>query len=441
MTKLIVRSHARMIFASTLGYTIEFYEFSVFATMAALIFRGLFFPATQIGAGMLLTFGSFAVGFLSRPLGGIVFGYLGDRIGRKPVMVWSLWVMGVATVLIGLLPTYAAIGIAAPLLLTLLRFLQGFGIGGEWGGAVTLVVEHASVRRKGFYGSLVQTGSGFGTVLSSLTIALLLGTLSRTQMAAWGWRIPFLLSAVLLAIGLWARGSLTESPAFETLRDRGELPEAPLVETLRDHGLRLLLSIGIYTSLAAFGFLMVFIVSYAIDVLGFSQIVVVNAMLAGSVAYLMAIPIGGLLSDRFGLYRSFMVCGITRIPLCFVFFALLDTRSVMLLVAGLLLAGAMNGLLYGMQAALFVKLFPVRIRYTGISLGFQTASVFGGLTPVAATLLLGAGGGKSWCISLLMSGLCALTVLCLFMASCFVNRMDTYGAKAGSVPPVRCRRH
>ncbi len=404
-----------MIFAGVVGYTIEFYEFSVFATMAALIFRDLFFPGTQPGAGMLLTFGSFAVGFFSRPLGGIVFGSLGDRIGRKPAMVWSLWIMGMATILIGLLPTYAAIGIAAPLLLTSLRFVQGFGLGGEWGGAVALVVEHAGTRRRGFYGSLVQTGSGFGTVLSSLTVALLLGTLGRAQMVAWGWRIPFMLSAALLAIGLWARALLTESPVFEKVRNRGELPDAPLIETLREHGRTVLLSIGVYTSLAAFGFLMVFVTSYAIGVLGFSQIVVVNAMLAGSVAYLLAIPIGGLLSDRFGLWRAFMVCGVVRIPLCFAFFALLETRSVLLLVAGLLLAGVINGLLYGMQAALFVELFPARIRYTGMSLGFQAASVLGGLIPLAATVLLGASGGKSWSISLLISGLCGLTVLSLFV--------------------------
>ncbi|MBN9744566.1 MFS transporter [Amycolatopsis sp. A1MSW2902] len=414
MDRLIARGHGRLVVASVIGNTIEFYEFNTFGTMTALVFAHLFFPAASPVAGTLLAFGTFAVGFVSRPLGGALFGYLGDRFGRKPVMIWTLMVMGGATVLMGAIPTYDSIGIAAPVLLTVLRFVQGFGIGGEWGAAVTLVTEHAPAKRRGLYGSLVQTGSGFGLVLSSLTITVLLAVLTTDQLLAWGWRIPFLISVGLIGVGLWARLRIAESPEFERIKATGTRPRSPLWETVRHHPATVLLSIGIYTSVAAFGFLMVFVTSYAVSPLGFSRSMVIDALLVGNIVNLLAAPLGGLLSDRIGRRRSFVIVALCRVPLAFVFFAVLEARTAGALFLALILVNLFNGLAYGIQATLFTELFPARVRYTGISLGFQAATVLGGgLMPTIATLLLSANGGQPWGIAAYIAALCVVTVICV----------------------------
>lgn len=416
--------------ATVIGNTIEFYDFTIYGTLTALVFTKIFFPTSDPLVGTLLAFGTFAVGFLSRPLGGAVFGHLGDRFGRKPMLMWSLGIMGAATFGMGLLPTYATAGIWAPILLVMLRFGQGFGVGGEWGGAVSLMVESAPPQRRGWYGSLVQTGSGWGLILSGLTITTLLSTLTTDQLLAWGWRIPFLISVALVGIGVLVRLRIDESPEFRKARTTEKPPRAPVWETLRRHPGTLGLAIGLHVAIAAFGFLLgVYVISYVVNQLHMPRSVAVNANLVSAVFYLVAMLIAGRMSDRFGRRRSYLICGLLLIPTPFLLFALLDTRSVVLLFVGCAIANFIGGLPYGVQAALFCELFPPRVRYSGISLGFQIATVLGGaLAPTVASVLLAMSGGHSWSIAAYVSVLAVLMV-----ASTLVIRpFEPDAARSGS---------
>ncbi|TDC06391.1 MFS transporter [Nonomuraea longispora] len=399
--------------ATIVGNTIEFYDFTIYGTLTALVFGRLFFPTSDPLAGTLLAFGTFAVGFVSRPLGGVLFGHLGDRLGRKPTLTWSLGVMGTATFLMGLLPTYADIGVWAPIMLTFLRFCQGLGIGGEWGGAVSLMVESAPPSRRGWYGSLVQTGSGFGIILSSLTLTTLLATLGTGDLLAWGWRIPFLVSVVLVGVGVVVRMQIQESPEFREVKAGERVERAPVWQTVRRHPRTIALAIGMYVAIAAFGFVIgVFVISYTVQELGLSRELAVAANLVNGVFYVIGILVAGALSDRIGRRRAYLLCGLLLIPAPFLYFALIDTRSIPLILAGSVFVGLVSGLPYGVQAALFCELFPARLRYSGISLGFQVATVLGGaLAPTVASLLFAA-AGHSWAISAYIAGLAVIMVLC-----------------------------
>lgn len=407
------RPPAKLVVATVVGNTIEFFDFIVYGTMTAVAFTQVFFPTSTPAVGTLLSFGTFAVGFVSRPLGGLVFGHFGDRIGRKPMLALTLGIMGTATFLMGLLPSYAAIGIWAPLLLTVLRFAQGFGIGGEWGGAVSLVVESAPARRRGFYGSLVQIGSGAGIVLASLTVTILLAALSTEQLISWGWRIPFLFSIVLVVVGLVVRMSLAESPAFQRVRRTGGMSRIPLLTTLRRHPRNVAVATGLHVGDAAFGFMLgVFAISYTTTQLGLPRSVAVAANLVNGITYLATTPLGGILSDRIGRRRAYAICAALIIPTCFVFFLLIDTRMIPLVFLANALAGAVTGGIYGIQAAFFSELFATENRYSGISIGFQLATVLGGaLMPTVATLLLRASGGATWSISAYIAGLTVITLV------------------------------
>ncbi|MEO3804582.1 MFS transporter [Nonomuraea sp. B1E8] len=399
--------------ATIVGNTIEFYDFTIYGTLTALVFGRLFFPTSDPLAGTLLAFGTFAVGFVSRPLGGVLFGHLGDRLGRKPTLTWSLAVMGTATFLMGLLPTYADIGVWAPIMLTFLRFCQGLGIGGEWGGAVSLMVESAPPSRRGWYGSLVQTGSGFGIILSSLTLTTLLATLGTGELLAWGWRIPFLVSVVLVGVGVVVRMQIQESPEFHEVKAGKRVERAPVWQTVREHPRTIALAIGMYVAIAAFGFVIgVFVISYTVQELGLSRELAVTANLVNGVFYVIGILAAGALSDRIGKRRTYLLCGLLLIPAPFLYFALLDTRSIPLILAGSVFVGLVSGLPYGVQASLFCALFPARLRYSGISLGFQVATVLGGaLAPTVASLLFAA-AEHSWAISAYIAGLAVVMVLC-----------------------------
>ncbi|TDD00173.1 MFS transporter [Nonomuraea deserti] len=399
--------------ATIVGNTIEFYDFTIYGTLTALVFGRLFFPTSDPLAGTLLAFGTFAVGFVSRPLGGVLFGHLGDRLGRKPTLMWSLGVMGAATFLMGLLPTYADIGVWAPIMLTFLRFCQGLGIGGEWGGAVSLMVESAPPSRRGWYGSLVQTGSGFGIILSSLTLTTLLATLGTGELLAWGWRIPFLVSVVLVGVGVVVRLQIQESPEFREVKAEQRVERAPVWQIVREHPRTIALAIGMYVAIAAFGFVIgVFVISYTVQELGLSREFAVAANLVNGVFYVIGILVAGALSDRIGKRRTYLLCGLLLIPAPFLYFALLDTRSIPLILAGSVFVGLVSGLPYGVQASLFCELFPARLRYSGISLGFQVATVLGGaLAPTFASLLFAA-AEHSWAISAYIAGLAVIMVLC-----------------------------
>ncbi|MFM1654215.1 MFS transporter [Brevibacillus sp. B_LB10_24] len=404
--------------ASVIGNTIEYYDFLIYGTLTALVFNQLFFPGFNSQTGTLLAFATFAIGFFSRPLGGVIFGHFGDRLGRKKMLVLTLLIMGTSTFLIGLLPTYSSIGIWAPLLLVILRFTQGLSAGGEWGGAVLMAVEHAPENRRGFFGSLVQMGSPLGIILSSGVTSVLLALLTKEQFLSWGWRIPFLVSVALLLVGLFIRLKVLESPAFAQIKAENTEARLPILEVLRNYPKNLLIAVGLHIGSAAFGFLVgVFIISYATNQLGLSSTFVLNSTLISGFAYLFITPVSGWLSDRFGRRPVYIAGAISMLLFAFPFFWLIDTGMPSLFILALLLSQIIIGLMFGVQAAFYSELFGARVRYSGVSLGFQAATVLGGgLMPNIASLLLGWSNGGTWVISAYIFLLAAITVVAAFSA-------------------------
>lgn len=426
---------ARLTAATVVGNAIEFYDFNVYGTLTAVVFGRLFFSAEDPVLGTFLAFTTFAVGFLARPIGGIVFGHFGDRIGRKPMLVASLLTMGIATMLMGLLPTYAQVGALAPVLLVLLRFVQGLGIGGEWGGAITLMMESAPERRRGIFGSAVQTGSGLGIMLSTGVVTLLFVLLTPEQIDAWGWRIPLLFSVVLVAVGLIIRSKIEESPAFREREAVAAPPRVPVFETLRKHWRMVLVAIGMYISVAAFGFTQgVFFVSYLVNQMQIAPATATLANLVAAAGYLLATLLGGWLSDQIGRTRAYLVGAVLILIAPFLMFGIGATGSVPLILAVMPVVGALGGVAYGAQAALFFELFPARVRYTGISLGFQIAAVLGGgLTPLIAASLTEA-TGTTTSVSIYLGALTALMIVCTLVAPRVIRREAAHEPSAVREP-------
>ncbi|WP_424216071.1 MFS transporter (plasmid) [Streptomyces sp. BI20] len=390
-------SIARIVSASLIGTTIEWYDFFLYGSAAALVFNTLFFPTGDPLVGTLIAFVTYAIGFLARPLGGVVFGHYGDRLGRKRLLVLSLLLMGGATFAMGLLPTYDTIGVGAPVLLTVLRLVQGFALGGEWGGAVLIVSEHGSDAHRGFWSSWPQSGAPGGNLLATGVLALLAAVQSEEAFLAWGWRIPFLLSGVLVVIGLWIRVSVSESPVFlaarakaEEAAARGEVGAAPAVEVLRRSRREVLTVIGVrFGENISYYVLTSFLLVYVTVHLGLPKTVALNAVLIGSAVHLVTIPAWGALSDRLGRRPVTLIGSVGMAAWAFAFFALLDTRSpaviTLAVTAGLLLHGAM----YGPQAAFVSEMFDTEVRYSGASMGSQVASIVAGaLAPIIAVELL-----------------------------------------------------
>lgn len=405
--------------ASLAGTTIEWYDFFLYGTAAALVFNQLFFPALDPLSGVLAAFATYAVGFIGRPLGGIVFGHFGDRVGRKSMLVLTLLLMGVPTVLIGLLPTYESIGYGAAVLLVALRFLQGVAVGGEWGGAVLMAVEHAPEGRKGFYGSLPQTGVGAGLVLSTLAMTAV-STLPEEDMLSWGWRIPFLASSVLLLVGWLIRVKVAESPDFERLKQAPTpaLVQAPIRVVLRDHRRAVLTLIGARMAENAWFYLAAtFALAYTTGPLGLPRAEVLSAITAGAALSLITMPLAGWLSDRIGQKRLYLI-GVSLLALyVWPFFTLLGSRDLdQVWLAMIVALGLVFPLMYAPESQLFARQFPAAVRYSGISLGVQVAGVLGGgLAPMIATALLAHGGGEP---SYVVVYLLALAGIALISAAC-----------------------
>ncbi|MFC7597609.1 MFS transporter [Terrabacter sp. GCM10028922] len=427
----------RLVAATVIGNTIEFYDFSVYGTLTAIVFSKIFFPQSDPSVATMLVLGTFAVGFLSRPLGGVILGHLGDRVGRKPTLILSLLLMGGATALMGLLPSYETAGFAAPMMLVGLRFLQGFGIGGEWGGAVTLMIESAPMHRRGIYGAAVQTGSGLGIILSTLTVTVLTTVLTAEQLLAWGWRIPLLLSVVLIVVGLVIRSRIEESPEFEQVLAGKKVVRVPVVETLRRHWRTVLIAIGMYIAVAAFGFTQgVFFIGHLVNEIGLPRPTATEANLIAAVFYLLFTLVGGLLSDRLGRIQAYVLGGLVLIPAPFIMFAAGDTGSVPVIFAAMAVVGVLSGLAYGAQAALFFELFPAKLRYTGISLGFQTAAVLGGgLTPIFAALLYQS-SGSTVPVSLYITALAILMIGSSLLARPVLREEARRAEDVSDLPPV-----
>ncbi len=408
----------RVVLASMLGTAIEWYDFFLYGTAAALVFNRIFFPTLDPQAGTLAAFASYAVGFFARPLGGIIFGHYGDRVGRKAMLVTSLVMMGVATFLVGLLPTYDQIGFGAPLLLVLLRLVQGVAVGGEWGGAVLMVAEHADKKRRGFFVSWVQVGVPVGLIMATGSYQLC-GLLPESAFLAWGWRVPFLFGIVLTGLGFFIRRSVLESPVFERAPHGAGPTRLPLLEVLQDHRRSVLLAMGARLAENAFFYIFtVWILSFATQRLGMQKSTLLNGVLLGSAVQLIAIPYFGALSDRRGRKPVYIGGTCFLLAFTFPFFWLVETGDPFCAIAAIVIGLVGHAALYGPQAAFFSELFATRTRYTGASLGYQLASpLAGGLAPLIATGLLGWSGGATWPIAIYLSGMAAITLVSVWLAA------------------------
>jgi MFS family permease len=367
-----------------------------------LVLNKLFFPNFVPLVGTLLAYTTFFVGFISRPIGGIIFGHYGDRIGRKTVLVLTILIMGIATFLIGCLPTYASVGIWAPVMLLVLRIFQGIGIGGEWGGAVLMAVEHSPAGRRGFYGSWPQIGVPAGLLLSS-GMVYLLSYLPEADFFSWGWRIAFLISAVLVAVGLYIRLKIMETPAFTRIQETNKVAHVPFFELIRTHGKNTLLGLGArYIEGVTFNIFGVFVVGYLAGTLGLPRQTALSGVMIASAIMIIMLPIYGNLSDRVGRRRMFAIAGLLIGILSFPSFWLMQTKEPLLIWLAIAIPFAIvYPAVYGPQAALFSELFDTRVRYTGISFVYQFSGIYAsGLTPIIATALLPAGGNKPWLICL-----------------------------------------
>lgn len=382
-------SKSRVLFASLIGTTIEFFDFYIYATAAVLVFPHLFFPGSDPAAAKLQSLATFAIAFFARPVGSAVFGHFGDRIGRKATLVAALLTMGLSTVSIGLLPGYAQIGVLAPLLLALCRFGQGFGLGGEWGGAVLLATENAPPGQRAWYGMFPQLGAPLGFVLSTGSFLILGHYLSDSDFLDWGWRIPFLASSLLVFIGLYVRLRITETPAFQATVARNERVEVPLLTAFRGHGRALVLGTLLAINTFVLFYLMtVFALSWGTSALGYTRADFLQLQLVGVLFFALTIPLSAMLADRYG--RRLVMTGVNLAVIAFglCFGHLFSAGHQLGTLAFLAIGLSLMGMTYGPLGTILSELFPTAVRYTGSSLAFNLAGIFGAsLAPYAATAL------------------------------------------------------
>ena len=410
-------SPRKVIVASLVGTSLEWYDFFLYGTASALVFNKLFFPNFDPLVGTLLAFATYAVGFIARPLGGLVFGHFGDRVGRKQVLIVTLLIMGIATFLIGALPTYQAIGVAAPILLVVLRFVQGLGLGGEWGGAVLMSLEHGAPDRRGLNASWPQVGVPVGNLLAAGVLGLLNLLLTEDAFLSWGWRIAFFLSGALVLVGLWIRMTITESPLFEEVESAGEKARMPLIEVIKRHPRGLLVAMGarLGTDVAFYTFTL-YILTFLTANLGLPRSVGLNAVLIGSAVQVALIPLFGGLSDRYGRRPVYALGAVSAAVWAFVFFPLLSTRSPVVIVLATVVALVTHAAMYGPQAAFIAELFSTELRYSGASMGYQIAGVLGGgIAPLVSIALAGA-TGTAFAVSFYVLAMVFITLIALWAA-------------------------
>ena len=407
----------KVIVASLIGTSLEWYDFFIYGTAAALVFNQLFFPSFEPLVGTLLAFTTYAVGFIARPLGGLVFGHYGDRIGRKNVLVVTLILMGVATFAIGLLPTYATIGVWAPILLVALRFLQGLGLGGEWGGAVLMTLESGGANRRGLNASWPQVGVPLGLLLANGILALMGALTDEPAFLSWGWRVPFLLSGLLVLVGLWIRLTIAESPLFREVEESHTRAGAPIMEVLRRYPKQVLLAIGARVGVdVAFYTFVLFITTYVATYLKLPRNYALNAVLIAAAIQVVLIPFFGSLSDRFARRPVYLAGAIGAAVWVFVFFTLLDTGQFWLIVLATVVALVLHAAMYGPQAAFISEMFPTKVRYTGASMGYQLAGIFGGaLAPIISVALLDR-FDTSIAVSVYAVVMLLVTIICVLIA-------------------------
>ncbi|UBH07318.1 MFS transporter [Leucobacter sp. Psy1] len=411
------REERRVLAGTLVGTSIEWYDFFIYAQAAGAVFATLYFAPAGETVGQIVAWASLGISFLFRPLGAVVAGHLGDRIGRKRMLVLTLIMMGLATALIGVLPTYAQIGVAAPVLLVLLRVLQGFSAGGEWGGAALMSVEHAPKGKRGLFGAYPQIGVPVGMILATATMWVITTAMTEEQFLAWGWRIPFLFSIVLIAVGYLIRRAVEESPIFKELQQRKGESAAPLKTLFSKHAKEVILAALIFIANNAAGYLLIaFFSAYATRPeadggLGLARPPVLLATTLASFGWLIFTLFGGIISDRLGRVRTFQIgyvlLGIWAIPMWF----LIDTGNIVMYFLALFLMTVGLGLSYGPQAALYAEMFPADIRYSGVSIGYAIGAIFGGaFAPLIADLVFSA-TGQSWTIGLYILGVTIISLI------------------------------
>lgn len=412
----------RLAGASILATMLEWFDFLIYSTAAALVFGDVFFPELGGAGGTIAAFGTFAVGFIARPLGGIIAGHLGDKYGRKGPLVGSMVVMGLATASIGILPGYDQIGIWAPVLLIGARLLQGLGVGAQWGGAALLLTEHAPIKRRGFFGSLIQMGTILGVVLGNLFFLVMGLFMDQAEFMAWGWRIPFLTGLLLVAVGIFVQLKIEETPVFKTLQARSAeaaaevgLRKTPLALAVRLYWRQILQAAGAFFVVNATFYIMISgILSYGVTQVGLESNQVLVCVLIGVSTQVITIPFFGSLSDRIGRRKLYLVGAILMGLYAFPLFWLVDTGNPVVITLALVVGFTIHASMFGPQAALFAEMFPADVRFSGASLGFQLASVFaGGLAPLVMTSLV-AMTGASWSVSLYILGMAGLTWVAVF---------------------------
>src|ERR687891_1577811 len=418
----------KVLLAACAASSIEWYDFFIYLTAAALVFPALFFPADiDPVAGVLASFSTAAVGFFARPVGGVLFGHFGDRLGRKRTLVIALLLMGVATTLVGLLPTYSTIGVWAAVALFVLRICQGLAVGGQWGGAMLLATEYAPPDKRGFYGSFAQVGVPIGLVLGNAFFLILTAVMSPEAFEAWGWRIPFLASIVLIGLAMYIQLRLEDTPAFRRLQERqqeaqeegdGAQQRSPVLQVIREHPKQILLAAGAFFVVnGAFYVLITGMLDYGTRDLGLSRSAMLTAVLISSVAQILMLPAWSILSDRVGRRPVYLAGAVLLGLWSFPLFWLVNTKSAILITVALLLGQLFLSMMYGPQAALFSEMFSRQVRYSGASIGYQLAAVFaGGLAPVLMVWLLDT-TGTSFFVSPYMFAMAALTFFSVYLVT------------------------
>ncbi|HVY66001.1 MAG TPA: MFS transporter [Gammaproteobacteria bacterium] len=406
----------RVALASMVGTSIEWYDFFIFGTASALVFGRLFFPTFSELAGTLAAFASFAVGFVARPVGGLVFGHFGDRIGRKTTLILTLTMMGLATFAMGLMPSYATIGVWAPILMVVLRFVQGLAVGGEWGGAVLMATEHAGGERRGFFGSFAQIGSAVGGLMAT-GMFLLMQQLPENEFLSWGWRVPFLFSIVLVLVGLFIRLRILESPVFEKIRETRGVVKVPAIELLRTDARNVMLAAGLYLAHGVLFYAMtVYTVAYTTSQFGLSQNTYLIGVTAAGAGQCITIPFFGALSDKLGR-RAVMIYGALfivafSVPLNYMITSGVPVLTWLAVVVSICFG---HNAVYSPTAALYSEMFPAHVRYSGTSLGYQLGGAIAGFVPLVAASLVGAAGGAYWPIAALIAGGGLIGFVCLLL--------------------------